>query len=417
MALRHFPVRPNLSQLKHQAKDLLRDLRAGEAAALSTLREFHPKPPHPMNARLADAQLALARSYGLPNWPRLVTACVMTDAIWHGDVKTVRDLVTRDPRLLREDARGIKGNWGPPMSYAANVGQDEIIHMLRGFGADDVQFAFGRACLQGKLETARRLYEMGARPTPGFIMGPCETLSGSGLAFLLDLGAEIADEHDDPLAPIALLLETYSRGPEGKHHCLEILAARGVAFPDTPPMAVHRGRLDLLKNHLRRDSGLFERTFSHEDIFPRSLGCHEDESLALHGTPLVGATLMHLAIDYDEMEILHWLLDSGADSNVRAAIDADGFGGHTPLFGCVVSQPHRNGRQQDASAAKLLLDNGADPTARASLRKRLRFVNDESLHEYRDVTPLTWGTQFHDQDFASQPALRVIAEYGETYSG
>ena len=284
--------------------------------------------------------------------------------------------------------------------------------MLREQGADDVQFAFGRACLQGKLETARHLYEMGARPTPGFVMGPCETLSGTGLEFLLELGAEIADQHGDKLAPIGLILETYSRNPEGKHHCLELLTARGVGIPDTPVMAIHRGRLDLLQNHLRRDSGLLERTFSHKDIFPRDLGCHEDKSLALHGTPLDGATLMHIAVDYDEMEILEWWPKRGADPNVPAATDAKGFGGHTPLFGCVVSQPHRCGRQQDASAAKLLLKQGADPSARANLRKRLRFVDDETLHEYRAVTPVSWGAQFHDQAWVSQPALTAIAEFG-----
>ena len=79
----------------------------------------------------APAQLrvsiALARSYGLPNWPRLVTACRMTDAIWRGDVDTVRQLVLKNPQLLHESARGIAdSNWGPPMSYAANVGQDAI---------------------------------------------------------------------------------------------------------------------------------------------------------------------------------------------------------------------------------------------------------------------------------------------------
>lgn len=412
MALRHFPVRPDITQLKHQAKDLLRALRASAPAAIAEFKEFHPKPPARTVAKLADAQLVLARSYGLPNWPRLVTACTLTDAIWRGDTETVRDLVTRDPNLLQEDARGVKGNWGPPMSYAANVGQNEIVQMLRDLGADDVQFAFGRACLQGKLDTARQLYEMGARPTPGFIMGPCETLSGTGLEFLLDLGAEIADGHGDKLAPIALILETYSRNPEGKHHCLELLTARGVGLPDTPPMAIHRGRLDLLQNHLRRDSGLLERTFSHEDIFPRALGCHKDKSLALHGTPIAGGTLLHIAIDYDEMEIARWLLKRGADANVPAAIDAEGFGGHTPLFGCVVSQAHRCGRQKDASAAKLLLDHGADVKARASLRKRLRFVEDETMHEYHDVTPAEWGAQFHDQAWVNQAALKLIAERG-----
>ena len=152
----------------------------------------------------------------------------MTDAIWRGDVDTVRALVLKDPRLLHESARGMAdSNWGPPMSYAANVGQDAIIAMLREMGAEDLQHAFDRACLQGQIETARRLHAMGARVLPGMVMGPCETLNPEGLAFLLELGADLADKHGDRLAPVALLLQTYCRGPESKHRCLELVAEHG----------------------------------------------------------------------------------------------------------------------------------------------------------------------------------------------
>jgi len=251
---RHFPVRPNLEQLKHQAKDLLRAIRRGDQAAVAELHRHHPKAVDAAAAKLAEAQLVLARSYGLPSWPRLVQACRMTDAIWRGDAEAVRKLVEKDPRLLHEAARGLAdSNWGPPMSYAANVGQDLIIQMLREMGATDVQHAFDRACLQGKIETARRLRAMGARPTPGCVMGPCETLNDAGLAFLLELGAELADEQGNRLAPIALLLQTYSRYPEGKHRCLELVAGHSVELPDSPVMAVHRGRIDLLEAHLSRD--------------------------------------------------------------------------------------------------------------------------------------------------------------------
>jgi ankyrin repeat protein len=243
-------------------------------------------------------------------------------------------------------------------------------------------------------------------------MGPCETLNAAGLSLLFELGAEFADEHGDRLAPIALMLEIYSRGPRQKHECLELLASRGVIFPDTPTIAVHRGRIDLLEAHLRRDPNLLTRTFAHEEIYPPELGCHEDHSLALHGTPLAGATLLHMCVDFDEIEIARWLIDRGMDVNIKAEIDADGFGGHTPLFGCVVSQPYLCGLQQDAAFARLLLDHGADPNARASLRKRLRFVKDESMHEYRDVTPLSWGEQFHYQRWVSKPAMQLIGERG-----
>lgn len=419
---RHFPVRPNLEQLKHQAKDLLHAIRAGDPSAVADLRKHHrgrrSKPIPPEEAKLADAQLALARSYGLPNWSRLVTACRMTDAIWRGDVDGVRRLVLKDPRLLHESARGLPDcNWGPPMSYAANVGQDAIIAMLREMGPADVQHAFERACLQGQIETARRLHAMGARPTQQGLMWTCETLNESGMSFLLRLGAEIADSQGNRLAPVAMLLQTYSRHPEGKHRCLELVTARGIELPDTPVMAVHRGRIDLLEQHLRRDPDMLRRTFSLEEIYPPSLGCGPDPSYGLHGTPLAGATLLHICVDFDEIEIGCWLIDHGADVNVKAAIDADGFGGHTPLFCCVVSQAFLCGRQQDAVFARMLLDHGADPNARASLRKRLRFVADESMHESRDVTPIGWGQRFHGPGYpghtwVSRPAMDLISERG-----
>ncbi len=415
---RHFPVRPNLEQLRHQAKDFLRSIRQQDPAALAEFRKNHPREMEPATAKLADAQLALARSYGLPTWQRLVTACRMTDAIWNGDAEAVRQMVLKNQQLLREAARGVAdSNWGPPMSYAANVGQTTIIEMLQGLGADDVQHAFERACLQGKIETARRLHAMGARPTQRGLMWTCETLNPSGLSFLLELGAEFADEHGDPLAPVALLLQTYSRAPESKHRCLEIAGSHGIAFPDTPPMAMHRGRIDLLEAYLQRDSGMLNRTFSHEEIYPPELACHADPSFALHGTPLAGTTLLHMCVDFDEIEMARWLIAHGADVNAKAQVDADGFGGHTPLFGCVVSQSYICGRQRDAAFARLLLDHGADPNARASLRKRLRFVPDESTHEYRDVTPISWGQRFHDRGYAghtwiSEPAMQLIAERG-----
>jgi hypothetical protein len=412
MADRHFPVRPNLDQLRHQAKDLLRSIRRRDPSALAELAKHHPSQPKPDAAKLADAQLALARSYGIASWPRLVLACRVTNAIWHDDAETVRELVLQYPELLHEDARGVKGNWGPPMSYAANLGRDRIIAMLRELGARDLQFAFDRATLQGRIGTARQLYAMGARPEADAVMGPAETLHAAGLEYLLELGVPISDREGNRLAPVALVLQTYSRNPSGKHRCLELFAEHGIELPDTPPMAVHRGRIDLLEQHLHRDADLLRRTFSHREIYPPELGCDADESLALGGTPLAGTTLLHMCVDYDEMEIARWFIERRADVNVAAEIDADGFGGHTPLFGCVVSQPFRCGRQQDGAFARLLLEHGAEPNARASLRKRLRFVEDESTHEYRDVTPLTWGERFHDQDWVNRSAMTLIAEAG-----
>ena len=298
------------------------------------------------------------------------------------------------------------------MSYAANLGRDQIIAMLHDLGASDLQHAFDRACLQGHVETARKLHAMGARPAADSMMGPAETQNAQGLALLFEMGARMGDAHGKRLAPTAMLLETYCRHPAGKHECLELFARHGVELPDTPPMAVHRGRIDLLEQHLRRDADLLDRTFAHQAIYPPELGCHADESLALHGTPLAGGTLLHLCVDFDEIELARWMIERGANVNARAETDADGFGGHTPMFGCVVSQSWRVGRRKDEDFARLLMDHGADVNARASLRKRLRFIADESMHEYHDVTPLAWGRRFHDPDWVSESVVRLIIERG-----
>ena len=413
MPARHFPVRPNLDQLKHQAKDLLRDARRGDAEALADVRAHHPKPPAAEETKLAHAQHALARSYGLASWPRLVLACRLTDAICRDDADAVRDLVTRQPELLGESARGVPGcNWGPPMSYAANLGRGRIVAMLRELGAADLQFAFDRACLQGQLDTARQLHALGARPVPGSVMGPAETQNAHGLALLLELGATIGDEHGNRLAPVAMLLETYTRNPAGKHGCLEIFERHGVALPHTAPMAVHRGRVDLLDQLLRGDPSLLDRTFTHAEIYPPELGCNADPAFALCATPVTGGTLLHLCVDYGELAIARRLLERGADANARARVDADGFGGHTALFGCAVSQPYRCSLPVAVDFTRLLLDHGADPNARASLRKQLIGAPDEKLYEYRDVTPLAWGKRFHDQDWVDPAALALLAERG-----
>lgn len=408
MVDRWWPLHPDLERVGREAEELLRDYRAGDPAATATFREHLPHAPRPTEAHLADARSALARGYGFPDWPLLVLSSRMTAAIWADDAATVRALATAHPEVVRHHAHR---NWGPPLSFAANLGRDRIVDTLLELGATDVQWAFARACLAGRIGTARRLHARGGRPEPGSVMGPCETQNDAGLALLLELGAELSDGGGDPLAPVGMVLETYARNPEGKHRCLALMAERGVALPDTPTLAVHRGRIDLLEAHLRRDPGLMTRTFTHREIYPLELGCHADESLALHATPLAGGTLLHLCVDYDELEMARWLLDQGADVNARAALDRAGFGGHTALFGCVVSQPYRNGRQRDGACTRLLLAAGADPDARASLRKRLRGADDESEHTYHDVTPRQWGQGFHDQAFVNPAAMALLASW------
>jgi hypothetical protein len=369
---------------------------------------------------LADAQLTLARSYQAPNWARLAQAVQLSEAIWRDDVDIVRDLVTKNPALIHEHVLIRKdSNWGPPMTYAANLGRDRLIRLLHGLGAKDLESAAGRAALQGKGETVHLIYELAGRPEFNqlSLAGPAYTLSVEGTAVLFTLGVRLMGPDGVDTNTMEHLLGTDSRKPEAKHRILEMYVEHGFEPPDTPLMAVHRGRIDLLDAHLARDPGLLTRTFDKSEIYPLAPACAKEPYTA-QGTPVHGTTLLHVAAYFDELEIGQWLLDRGMSPNVRSAIDADGFGGYTPLFNTVVSQRnfwvnYGKGQPDEARFTRLLLDRGADPNIRASVRQRLEDGHGGGpLREYRDVTPLLWGERFEPQIFVSRESIRLIGARG-----
>ena len=384
MPSRSLPARPNLDQLKHQAKDLLKAYRAGDAQAADDFAAFHPESVPPARAKLADAQLVLARSYNASGWSRLAQYCELVDAIWNDEPPTVARLVKANPNLLTDMGEIRNDDW-PPIRVAANLERHRIVRTLADLGARGLAQALDRAGLRGRLQEA--------------LGGAAYTLNVSDTEFLLRMGAEIRQGAG---TPVETVIGSDSRRPADKRRILAIYEEHGYLYPDTPIMAFHRGRYDLLLRHLERDPGLLARTFAIEEIFPPEVGCGQQPYEAM-GTPVDGGTLLHLAVYWDELDMATWLLDRGADPNARAAMDADGFGGFTPLFNSVVSQagfwinyPHgREPRPGDLAFIELLLSRGADPGVRASIRMRLgEGHSDTGLREFRDVTPLEWGRRF-----------------------
>jgi hypothetical protein len=420
MPVRRLPVKPDLDHLHRQAKDLLRAIHAGDAGAVSEFQEHHPEPIGLSAAKLADAQLVLARSYQTSSWTRLVQAVQLASAIWRDDVEDVRALITRNPTLLHEDVLiRPNSNWGPPMTYAANLGRDTIIRFLHSHGARDLESAAGRAALQGKTETVHMIYELAGRPSleKWTLAGPAYTLSVEGTAVLFTLGARIVGADGVDRNTMEHLLGTDSRNPTAKHRILEMYVEHGFEPPDTPVMALHRGRIDLLEAHLARDPHLLTRTFDITDVFPLAPACAREPYTA-QGTPVHGTTLLHLAAYFDELEIADWLFQRGMDPDTLAAVDADGFGGYSALYSSVVSQRnfwvnYGKGQPDEARFTRLLLDRGSNPNLRASLRARLEEGHGGGpLRVYRNVTPLGWGDQFHAPIFVSREALRLIAASG-----
>ena len=83
------PVRPELDQLRHHAKDLLHAAQRGDPEAVARI--------HAVSERLilSSAQLAIAREYGVPSWARLKLE------VERRDILNSRDL-SRLTRLLAE---------------------------------------------------------------------------------------------------------------------------------------------------------------------------------------------------------------------------------------------------------------------------------------------------------------------------
>jgi hypothetical protein len=412
---RGLPQRPHIDVPKREARELLQSFRDASPDAFDRIRGRHPKFRGADNDslraapfRLSDAQCVIAREYGFSNWTKLkqriegnTAAALLLKAISAGDRDTVVRTLQAHPHLLHIPLWS--GNWGPPMSHAANLGRLEIVQAIASLGARDFQHAFDRAILQSKLECARWLNEQGAQLAPGILMGVCETLSIEGFRFLDELNAPFTDAKGDPLAPLALVIETYGRNPKNKHQILERFRRRGYSFPDTPMVAFHLGDMARLDQFLQRDPALVHRRFSYREIYPTELGCANDGRSGMHWTPLDGTTLLHIGIDFNDPVIFEWLLQHGADVNARAHIDVDGFGGHTPLFNAVVCGPG-----QDTSMVQTLLARGADPNRRAGLRKFIDWCEKPAWHEARDVTPLEWARSFPEPGWVNHEAVRLL---------
>src|SRR5262249_61184784 len=122
------PPRPPPPRPAPQPKPPPRNSRGGAPPALGELRTHPPAPVEPADVQLADAQLSLARAYGLPSWPRLVLACRVIDAIWSDDTDAIRELIRQHPQLLTNLARrNASCKCGPPMTYAANLGRHQVL--------------------------------------------------------------------------------------------------------------------------------------------------------------------------------------------------------------------------------------------------------------------------------------------------
>lgn len=258
---RALPDRPDLAQLRRQAKELRDAARGGDAAALARFAGRH----RPAAVSLAAAQLVIAREHGFGSWPSLKAAVVARHAVAEflaasvggrlrqagealradpgiagrgllaatvlGDVTAVRAGLAADPdaAVAVDDERG----W-PPLLYLCYShwhridpgrvpGMAEVARLLLAAGANPNTNDGGRgrfrSALKGSVEVGNpaiteALLDAGARPDLGQPIGEaagrrdhrCLELllaHGARVAGTWALGAAIAA--DDAVA-VSLLL-------------------------------------------------------------------------------------------------------------------------------------------------------------------------------------------------------------------
>ena len=110
-AFKSLPARPSLESLRKQAKKLVRDVAAGDAAAIARARARLPNVPLPLAQR--NAQLVIAREYGYASWQNLTAevrrrlgeglewAAEQAQRIIHdNDIERLKQLLVEYPALL-----------------------------------------------------------------------------------------------------------------------------------------------------------------------------------------------------------------------------------------------------------------------------------------------------------------------------
>ena len=345
----------SLENLKKQAKSLLKSVRDNDGAALERIA---PYVKNTTNFKLNDAQLVISRELGFASWARLKTFLVesvgaFVAAANNGDIDVASAMLAREPRLAQAPRA---------LFRAAAMGKIDVVRLLVEHGAD---------------VNAATVEDSSYVGTP--LLAATEMLNEAPdtVALLLELGADPNLEAGGE-TPLHMAMATYARSPD-KHNVVELLLDAG-ATHDQPEavMAIHRGRIDLLTGLLDADPELVHQRFEEVDYlwlpFNRP-----------------GPTLLHIAADYNEVEIGRLLLSRGADVNARAG----GSDGQSPIFHTVASWSVVSPGGHCLPFLELLLAHGADLTLRASVQFETMGASSYE-GQVREVTPLDFALAFAD---------------------
>jgi ankyrin repeat protein len=226
------------------------------------------------------------------------------------------------------------------------------------------------------------------------IFAACEAVDPKALRWLLDHGANPNCGNDSGRGTaLDYVIATYGRSPERLRECIDALLDAGGTTKYNAPgvLDVLRGSIEALSERLDADPELVHRRFPELDC-----GSTGGRRLLLQG-----ATLLHVAAEFGNIEAATLLLDRGADINARASIADDGVGGQTAIF-------HAATQFRDAGLAmvQFLVERGADLSLRVKLPGHY-----EQPDEVIECTPLGYARRFHDES-RSDRTVAYLRERG-----
>jgi ankyrin repeat protein len=229
------------------------------------------------------------------------------------------------------------------------------------------------------------------------IFAPCESVDPAALTWLLDHGANPNcgnPQRRYPGTALDYVIGTYARSPERLSACIEVLLDAGGTTKYNAPgvLEVLRHQLDRLAEHLDADPALVHRRFPELDC----------GSTGARRLLLQGATLLHVAAEFGDLDAARLLLDRGADVNARATVDDAGVGGQTAMFHAVTQFDDRG-----LPMAQLLVERGADLSLRVTLPGHY-----ERPEEVVDCTPLGYALRFQDESHSEGRTIAFLRARG-----
>jgi hypothetical protein len=188
--------------------------------------------------------------------------------------------------------------------------------------------------------------------------------------------------------PLEHLLEMYTRSDRFPA-CVRVLLDAGAVLADKALRAVLLNDATALKAELAENSEVVRQRVTLTSTF----------------TPLVGATLLHVACEYGHLQVAEALVDAGALVNART-LETNRALGHSPLFHTVNSNDNRSRPLMD-----LLLARGADPLVRLPILTWGRGFEWETT--FFDITPMSYCQfgllpQMHRDEVQIYDNLKVL---------